>query len=285
MIIESISVKGSNEWNEDALICNEKANIYGVVDGATSLVPYRSKDGETGGRRASQIVKKYFERISISENTRSLEELMIGANDELGMEMEKEKIDIPKNENVWTTGAAVIRIRAHHIEFVQAGDCMITALYSDGTYRVITRDQIAYFDNNTKKEWVKAVKDGLRTQKEIRNRVEPLIKEQKSKMNTIDGYSVLDGSIEANLFLESGKINRINLTGLIICSDGLFIHDEIDSSVKYDPMDELVKKISLLGLEGFIHYLNAIEEKDPECLRFPRTKKSDDKTGIYLQFT
>lgn len=285
MIIESISVKGSNEWNEDALICNEKANIYGVVDGATSLVPYRSKDGETGGRRASQIVKKYFERISISENTRSLEELMIGANDELGMEMEKEKIDISKNENVWTTGAAVIRIRAHHIEFVQAGDCMITALYSDGTYRVITRDQIAYFDNNTKKEWVKAVKDGLRTQKEIRNRVEPLIKEQKSKMNTIDGYSVLDGSIEANLFLESGKINRINLTGLIICSDGLFIHDEIDSSVKYDPMDELVKKISLLGLEGFIHYLNAIEEKDPECLRFPRTKKSDDKTGIYLQFT
>lgn len=285
MIIESISVKGSNEWNEDALICNEKANIYGVVDGATSLVPYRSKDGETGGRRASQIVKKYFERISISENTRSLEELMIGANDELGMEMEKEKIDISKNENVWTTGAAVIRIRAHHIEFVQAGDCMITALYSDGTYRVITRDQIAYFDNNTKKEWVKAVKDGLRTQKEIRNRVEPLIKEQKSKMNTIDGYSVLDGSIEANLFLESGKINRINLTGLIICSDGLFIHDEIDSSVKYDPMDELVKKISLLGLEGFIHYLNAVEEKDPECLRFPRTKKSDDKTGIYLQFT
>lgn len=285
MIIESISVKGSNEWNEDALICNEKANIYGVVDGATSLVPYRSKDGETGGRRASQIVKKYFERISISENTRSLEELMIGANDELGMEMEKEKIDISKNENVWTTGAAVIRIRAHQIEFVQAGDCMITALYSDGTYRVITRDQIAYFDNNTKKEWVKAVKDGLRTQKEIRNRVEPLIKEQKSKMNTIDGYSVLDGSIEANLFLESGKINRINLTGLIICSDGLFIHDEIDSSVKYDPMDELVKKISLLGLEGFIHYLNAVEEKDPECLRFPRTKKSDDKTGIYLQFT
>lgn len=285
MIIESISVKGSNEWNEDALICNEKANIYGVVDGATSLVPYRSKDGETGGRRASQIVKKYFERISISENTRSLEELMIGANDELGMEMEKEKIDISKNENVWTTGAAVIRIRAHQIEFVQAGDCMITALYSDGTYRVITRDQIAYFDNNTKKEWVKAVKDGLRTQKEIRNRVEPLIKEQKSKMNRIDGYSVLDGSIEANLFLESGKINRINLTGLIICSDGLFIHDEIDSSVKYDPMDELVKKISLLGLEGFIHYLNAVEEKDPECLRFPRTKKSDDKTGIYLQFT
>lgn len=285
MIIESVSVKGSNEWNEDALIINDKADIYGVADGATSLVPYRSKDGETGGRRASQIVKKYFERISISENTRSLEELMIGANDELGMEMEKEKIDISKKENVWTTGAAVIRIRAHQIEFVQAGDCMITALYSDGTYRVITRDQIVYFDNNTKKEWVKAVKDGLRTQKEIRNRVEPLIKEQKSKMNRIDGYSVLDGSKEANLFFESGKINRIHLTGLIICSDGLFIHDEIDSSVIYDPMDELVNKISLLGLEGFIHYLNAIEEKDPECLRFPRTKKSDDKTGIYLQFT
>lgn len=284
MNIESVSIKGSNEWNEDALILNEKFSIYGVADGATSLVPYRSTKGETGGRRASQIVKNYFEGISDSENKSSLEELMINANTLLGNEMIKEDIDTVKKDNVWTTGAAILRVFEHQIEYVQTGDCMIIALYSAGDYRVITRDQIAYFDNNSKNEWVKAIREGLSTQKEIRKRVEPTIRKQKSKINTLDGYSVLDGSREAASFLETGKINRIKLSGLIICSDGLFPHDEINSINKNDTMGEIAKGVSSLGMKGYINRLNEIEKEDPECLKYPRTKRSDDKSGIYIKF-
>lgn len=283
MDIQTISVKGSKEWNEDALIINRPMNIYGVADGATSLVPYRSQQGETGGRRASQIVKGFFESVN-EKSEESLENLAKVANKLLGEEMDREGIVLKEKENLWTTGLALIRVNKHRIEFVQAGDCMIIALYNDGSYRTVTRDQISYFDNETKKEWINSIEAGLSTQTEIRKRVEPMIKKQKYKINTMSGFSVLDGSDSAELYLENGQINRINLTSIIICTDGLFMHEERNSTNLIDPIKEIVEKSSLLGIEAYIDYLNAVEDKDPECIRFPRTKKSDDKTAVYIKF-
>lgn len=283
MKIESISVRGSNEWNEDALILNDEMAIFGVADGATSLVPYRSKKGETGGRLASQIVKSFFEEID-QTNSSSLEELLINANDTIGREMRFNGIDTSLKENVWTTGAAIVKVGENHVEYIQTGDCMIAAIYKDGFYRLLTRDQIAYFDDQTRLKWIEAIDEGLRDRLEIRKRVEPVIRKHKSKINTIHGYSVLDGSKEASLFLESGKINRIHLAGIIICTDGLFMHDEKGAVSRIDPIENLVEQISIVGLEGYINYLIALENNDPECLRFPRFKKSDDKTAIYIEF-
>jgi hypothetical protein len=51
----TVSIQGSGEWNEDALIVRERDGLFGVVDGATSLVPFRAPSGETGGVLAARI--------------------------------------------------------------------------------------------------------------------------------------------------------------------------------------------------------------------------------------
>lgn len=45
MRVQSLSIQGSGVWNEDAVIQNDVQRIYGVIDGATSLVPFRGPKG------------------------------------------------------------------------------------------------------------------------------------------------------------------------------------------------------------------------------------------------
>src|SRR5699024_10200864 len=94
-----------------------------------------------------------------------------------------------------------------------------------------------------------------KTQQEIRSELEVSIKQNKQNINTLQGFPVLDGSAEAPLYFESGKINRINMTGLIISSDGLFMHQEKGALVEVDPIARLVEEVSLVGIDGYIAYL------------------------------
>jgi hypothetical protein len=61
MQVEYKTYKGSGTLNEDALIINYDYLIYGVADGVSSLVPFKSNDNLTGGYIASHEVKSYFE--------------------------------------------------------------------------------------------------------------------------------------------------------------------------------------------------------------------------------
>ncbi|XOS93608.1 hypothetical protein ACLMAB_09195 [Brevibacillus laterosporus] len=44
----------------------------------------------------------------------------------------------------------------------------------------------------------------------------------------------------------------------------------------------MVHKIMDMGLENYAQALTKVEESDPECVKYPRFKISDDKTGIIL---
>ncbi len=53
MLIQKIYNKGSVKLNEDELLIKE--DLFVVFDGATSLVKFINKKGETGGKLASKI--------------------------------------------------------------------------------------------------------------------------------------------------------------------------------------------------------------------------------------
>ena len=282
MQIETITIQGVNEWNEDVLIINEQLCIYGVADGASSLVPYRSADGETGGWIASQTVKKSIE--SVNNPSQLLLSLIEKANKQIGEKMQEAKIDCVKKDHVWTTGAAVIRVHEKKIEYVQSGDCMIIAIYKNGTSRVLTYDHVEAFDSIAAEKWIEAIKSGMTDQKEIRKEIDPIIRANKNKMNTSDGYSILDGSKEAMGYVENGFINRGHLQEIILCTDGLFMRDHIAQKEPIDPMKEIAQAVSNQGLQAYVNKLLEIEEADPNCLQYPRFKKSDDKTAVRIVF-
>ncbi|WP_238590899.1 protein phosphatase 2C domain-containing protein [Paenibacillus beijingensis] len=282
--METISLQGTGEWNEDAFVAEERLGMYGVLDGATSLRPYRGDGGETGGYLASHGIKHYFESLEPAEAAqKELAELAVEANEFLGRKMAEAGIDLTDKTSLWTSCLAIVRIHDKYIEYVQAGDCMIIAFYTDGNIRVLTRDQVEAIDKRSMKAWQDGASQGITSREQLWEKVKPTILQNKYGMNTLDGYSVLSGEPELAELLEYGRINRIRLRSLLMITDGLFLPREKDDAPRSE-MELLGRRIEEDGLSAYAHWLLETERQDPECRKYPRFKVSDDKTGIYIDF-
>jgi serine/threonine protein phosphatase PrpC len=284
MKLDMLSRQGTTEWNEDALITNERLQLFGVLDGATSLHPYRGPNNETGGYLASQIIKQYLESLQPEDiQDVNLKQLVIQANIRLREKMTEAGIDPSDKSALWTSALALIRITDHYVDYAQVGDCMIAAIYEGDTIRTVSRDQVAHIDQQSKAIWEEAIGRGVSKREELWELVKPVILQNKSKMNTIEGYSILSGEPELADFIEYGRINRIQLKSLLLVTDGLFLHTEIGDEPD-DIIQRLTARIERDTLAVYADWLINLELDDADCQRYPRFKVSDDKTGITIRF-
>lgn len=276
MKIQTISTQGNGEWNEDSLIVNNTIHLYGVIDGATSLEPYRGLGGETGGYLAAQLIAKTILNMSQDNvgQKLALPTMLLQANKQLRSEMLKAGVDVTRKGQLWSACALLVRVYDTYVEFAHAGDCMLIAMYEDGTIRLV--------DRPTRQLWAEGVASGLTSRDELWQLVKPQIHAGRALMNTINGYSVLNGEPELADHMEYGRISRAQLTSLLLFSDGL-IDPQREHSNEED-LRQIILKVKSMGLNNYIQWLIQVEEADPECMQFPRVKKSDDKTAIYLEF-
>jgi len=284
MNIQTLTLKGTAEWNEDALVVNPELAMYGVLDGATSLHPFRGPGQETGGYLASRTIQQYLESLKADDMAGiNLKEAVVQANIRLREKMTEAGIDLTDKTALWTSALALVRIHDHYIDYAQVGDCMIAAVYADGTIRTISRDQVAHIDNESRQIWEEGLRSGCESREELWELVKPHIRSNKSRMNTLGGYSVLSGHSEVNDLIEYGRINRIQLQSLLVVTDGLFPLKQ-SGQPPADGIDELVKLVSEMSLEGYAQWLIDLEQEDKECRKYPRFKVSDDKTAVWIRF-
>jgi serine/threonine protein phosphatase PrpC len=282
---EHITIKGSSQWNEDSWFAREDAAVFAVMDGATSVTPFRGPNGETGGYLASRTVRRTLEAISAEEwNTIELKDAVLKANAALRAAMLESGINVEDKEQLWTTGIAIVKITPTQVHYAQTGDCMILARYKDGTHRLVTHDQVAHIDMQTMQRWKACVERGMKKREDIRREVEPFIRSNKVKMNTLDGYAAVNGEPALKDFIEYGTINRILLTDLLLLTDGLFPLIEPDQPDNRLDDAKLWSGILEYGLQGYADRLIAQEQTDPDCQVYMRFKTSDDKTAIWLRF-
>lgn len=287
MKLSTISIKGSSLWNEDSLIVHNNLNVYGVIDGATSLVPFTGTNGETGGCIAARLIAQDVLNVSLEESREfvDLKSLLVKSNQRLRMEMQKFGIDVTNKEAVWSACAVLVSIQTKWIEYAHAGDCMLIVYYEDGTIRVVTHDQLAHVDNLTLSRWSEGVAAGLSSRDDLWEHTKPQIVLGRQLANTVSGYAVVNGDSEFDNYIEFGRISRMNVKSLLLISDGLYLPKEAKAkSPKVDGAAEVAEHVREMGLEGYVKWLIGLEESDPDCLRYPRVKKSDDKTAIYLEF-
>lgn len=271
--LEKYTLQGDGQWNEDALIVNEAANIYGVVDGATSLSPYRNKEGMTGGYLAAQLAAAFFGEA----DGQALEKIAVQANERLREVMEAEGVDVLDASALWSAAYVIVKVNPHSIDYIQSGDCMLLCKYRDGAIRVLTHTQVAHVDRLTLNRMEELRASGVEDPAELRRLLLPLLQDNRRKANTLEGYGVMNGSPEFPLFLEKGTFNRANVESLYLITDGLYSGAESWGS--------LLDSIDAKGLEGYTDELYAAEQEDAKLLIVPRLKRSDDKTGLVLRFS
>ncbi|MDF2649332.1 MAG: hypothetical protein K0Q73_5137 [Paenibacillus sp.] len=270
-------VQGNGHLNEDALIVNAKDNLYSVVDGATSLINYHNASGHTGGYIAAHILAAHLQQVPTDT---SLEEMVIRANDALRHSMVEAGVDLTDKRQLWSAAFVIFRVRNTYVEYVQAGDCMLFAKYTDGTYRRVTHDQVAHADRITLQKCLEAKAQGIVEPTKIREYLLPTLCENRRKANTREGYAVLNGEIEFSHYIETGRVSRACLTRLYAVTDGLFhCLDSIDPDETWTRM---LAEIDDQGLEAYAVNLVQMERADPDCSKYPRLKVSDDKTGIVV---
>jgi serine/threonine protein phosphatase PrpC len=281
MRITSLSVKGSNPWNEDATVRNEANRLYGVIDGATSLVPFIGRKGETGGVLAARVIEEYLNRV-VNIPAQGLLRFLLEANELLRAEMRLNGIVLDKKEELWSACAVVVNITEHWINYAHAGDCMLIAYYEDDTVRVVTHDQLEPIDQLTLDKWAEGVAVGIVQRDELWAHTKPQIIRGRQLANAPGGYAVLNGDPALVNYAEYGRISRVGVKALLLVSDGLY-KPKTAGSAKTDGAVELALRVKDMGLKPYVDWLINLEESDPDCVQFPRVKKSDDKTAIYIE--
>lgn len=279
MNIEAVALKGNHEWYEDATVYNKDLQRYGVIDGATSLDPYRGKNGETGAYLAACIVKKELEAAPATNE--SIREAALRANQRLNTEMKLANVNIEEPSARWSCALACVQISPYHIEYVQAGDCMIVAKYKNGHIRVLTHDQVAAVGEHTLALYKQYKAKGIYSHAEIIDLLKPTLVENRKKANERHGYSVLNGQPSLANYLEYGAINKNGLEAVYIMSDGMFL-----PSCYVKPFEvQWIKTIALideLSLSGYADWLLRQEQEDRNGDKHMRMKVSDDKTALKL---
>ncbi|MEX1301716.1 MAG: hypothetical protein AB1Z38_07920 [Desulfotignum sp.] len=266
MKIETILEKGSARLNEDTLVA--QGNLFGVFDGATSLNKTVFENGKTGGFLASSAASSVF-----ATNHFPLKTLAHTANRSIHRHMVRHGVDLSRKENLWSTSAAVVRIRDNTLEWVQTGDAQIILIYHDNTHEVLVDREDHDYDTlclwpGRKKNGPSGTDPGISEQ----------IRKKRAEMNRT--YGVLNGEPYAMDFLAHGRKSLDQVSTVLLFTDGLSIPSE--KPAKKKDFSSLVNLYRDLGLTGLKHRIRQIETTDPECRRFPRFKTHDDIAAIAI---
>ncbi|MFF2446502.1 protein phosphatase 2C domain-containing protein [Neobacillus sp. NPDC058068] len=267
MRVESFLRKApSKNVSEDAILLNEKINVYGVFDGATPLTPFQDEQGMNGAYLASNIFKDYF-TTHYPENL-PLVEGVAAANRLLKAHMEKYGINQEKVEHLWSTCAAIIKFEKDGmISFAQLGDCMIIAEYQNGLIKVLTRDTVKNINYRARVWREELRKQGVHIPDEeyFQDRKKQLYF-NRTLANKPFGYSVANGTEEVGDNIQHGQVRGSELKAILLLSDGLF-HPDFS-------LDETFKKIRNANVSAYAIELERHEMKN--------RLRSDDKAGIMI---
>jgi serine/threonine protein phosphatase PrpC len=265
--IEHILEKGSGRVNEDRLVIGD--NLFGVFDGATSLAASpiaQSPSDHTGGSLAASIAQKTF-----AANHYPLTDLGRTANTAILERMKQTGVSISRPEQVWSTSAAVVRIKGNDLEWFQAGDSNILAIYEDGSHQVLAQCDDHDFDTLT---MMKAQED-----KTLDN---PVLKRQvlKVRAGMNKRYGVLNGDPAAMEFAAGGTLSLDRVETILLFTDGLNLPTPVPAKKKC--FSSLVQNFKELGLKGLHRRIRDLEKEDPDRRKFPRFKCHDDVATIAI---
>lgn len=265
--VETLLEKGSGPLNEDVLIRTD--DIFGVFDGATSLCDEALPQGLTGGLLAARIAAETFRK-----NGRSLPRCAALANRRIKVGLCNSGVTASERHRLWSTSAAVIRLGESHFEYCQTGDCMIFCLYQDGGYQLLT--PVVNHDQETLTLWKKMAPKPDFT---IRDALFDRILAVRLQMNL--RYGVLNGEPEAINFLQHGREPLDGIRAILLFTDGLFIPRE--DPCQDGDWDALIRMYRKGGLKMIRDHVRSLQQKDPECRKYPRFKIHDDIAAIAVR--
>jgi len=267
--IDTLLEKGSGVMNEDVLLVS--SGVYGVFDGATSLIPGQVDGKKTGGLMAAEISAEAFRTPQ-----ESLIEAAKEANRLIHRKARLYSVNYLNKEELWSTSAAVVELEEDSFSWCQIGDCTILVLYADGGSKLLGSDY--NHDLPTLAKWKRLSVSASAPMMQV---MAEDIKVVRRRMNV--DYGVLNGEPEALVFLKSGEMSLDGVSDILLFSDGLLLPQR-NPSMKQNH-DVLVSLYRSGGLGLVRSRVRELQQGDQRCSIYPRFKTHDDIGAIALNFT
>jgi serine/threonine protein phosphatase PrpC len=281
--VEWVYEKGVRDINEDDYIIDNNEGLFAVIDGATGL----------GGLPGTLAAKTIKDSLIDTSPVNSLLDRTLQANQILGQKVKElanvDSLDVIPKEIRSSCGIAAIKINLEmaRLDYVQAGDCMLFLQLENDDIRMVTYDYLSELDSKAISKLHLFIQEasinGEITEETLiaaRKEIQDILVKNRKKLNSINGYPILDGSSSVVHFMESGTVSLNRVKKILLLSDGL------QWPVQKAGGQQSWLTTAQLTFEKGLHYLLnevvQLEDQDPYCLKYPRLKKADDKTGILI---
>lgn len=267
--------KGSGEFNEDVVGMTR----YGawVLDGATGLNNKKIVSDESDAKWYVDWWNNYLSQ-NIDKDF-SLKDILYNGIDIVTREYKNtvgntkvDKLDIP------SCSIVIIKYYKDKLEYLVLGDCTLLTKVNNN-YNCIKDESVCRLDEvvfNSIKNIENINELSLLDKK---NKVLPVIIENRLKKNSKEGYWILEFNKDAVDNAIHGFIDVKDEISIVLTSDGF--------SCAFDRYNLVNKKdvFSIVQNEGIDHIYNKIrnlEREDLNGIVYPRFKMSDDSTCVYL---
>lgn len=272
---EYLSYPG-NDINEDIATVNGKSAW--VLDGATGLNNKNLIDNQSDAKwfvnEWDNYLKNNINNLDkdlkqiATEGIIKIREKFFSQND-----LKIEPIDLP------SSGIVLIRWDEREIEYFILGDCTLFYKLESGFIKEIKDESLQMLDNQVIDKMKRIMLNGKGI-KEAREEVHDNLVSNRLQMNTNKGYWILGFDEEAikHSIYNKIKINDKNIE-LLLMSDGF---SALFNTYKYIDKYNIFNELETNNLNQLYNVLRKIEDEDKDGFKYPRFKKSDDASAIYL---
>lgn len=269
-MIQSVLAQGVGKMNEDAVVINDDAKIYGVIDGVTSLEGVMI-DNVTPGRRAAQAVKSTLENI---ESDISLDNATELANASIQKEMNELKVEINHPKDRFQCCHAIVQLSNHTAYYTTSADCVIYTIDKQDKVTQVMPKYQKTVESKSVKTWEEKY-PGVYESGKLPEEMLEAINKAKATANIPGGYSVMNGDVNFNQAYNRGEINVSNIAYILITTDGFYDIEQLG-------LEQFVLRFKDEGLENMLDYMIQKELEDRDKILYPRVKLHDDKAAVLI---
>lgn len=279
----------TKKLNEDAfsIVSDNGVLFVCVFDGDSSVKSIEALSTISGARFSSHNLCTIFN--SMVNKKHSTTELMNKLNSKIHSIVFKFKgTDFSDVHTLPGSSVTLIKfdLKKNKGEFASLGDTFAILFYKNDDSRLVTKDRLKKFDDETFdaiKEIAKSKKITNREAKQDDRIKRMIIDRYQDRINSQDGrgYGILNGQPEALSYIQQGEFSLDELSSILIGTDGVV-------PLLWDPENQSDHKFFLQaiekgGLAELIKLKKVLEDSDPNYNKFVRYKHSDDATAIYVK--
>lgn len=271
-IFDTISLPNSED-NADGFMCGK--GFAAIIDGAANLgrskIPGFKNDVIWLVRNLKKAIPKHLSEGE-TNTILQLEKIRIELNDLYS------RFDGEVDERPFAC-IGVVRAIGEMIEIINMGD--LTFLIER------ENEEIFRFGNNAVKqldaEAISTLKnkisDGIKPHSARVDLVREQILQNRAKRNILPGYEVFDTEFSCLHCFERILLDRSEILNILMMTDGFYravdvfnIHTDLS----------LMDAVKNHGASAVLDQIRNVEERDADCIKFPRFKKCDDATAILV---